>query len=592
MNHPLRTRWIWMLAAVAVVAVLALAACDDEEEGGGDTPAAGETPAGESPAAGERIDGGDLIAQGVEFDSIDPHYSAFAQDISVQRMLWRGLYTLNPENVPEPEMAAADPEITNDGKTYTITLRDGLMWSDGDDLKAEDFVAGIIRTCNPLHAGQYQYLLTAVAGCDDYYYALAGPDETPGTEDDLDASTIDAATMEAAIGAKALDDTTIEFTLTDAQPTFQMILSLWLAFPSPVHLLPNSSDEWPDGLDASKLAFNGPYQMIEYKPQDFLKMEPNPNWDPTDGDKPTLDTLTIDFIDDNAVSNNAYRNEELDFAFADRAVLQAVVSEFGDEYLKLVRPSTRGLEMQLTDPTLANLDVRLALAQAIDRDQLVAVATNGAHEPTTSWFPEAILGGAAPDAFNDVVGFNEDSARKHLADAGYPDGAGFPKLSIIVRTDPEPQAIAQFLQNSFKTVLNIDVDIEAVDGQTRAARFSAQDFQLFHGGWIQDYPDPENWVLGLFDIPGVGTNKYNCDNQKIKDRVEQAKFNPDQEARIQLYREINEIIVTEVCGITPYYHEADHYLVKPDVVGMKENSGAVDAMIAGDWDAEAWGFSQ
>src|SRR3989304_6323199 len=127
----------------------------------------------------------------------------FAQAISIQRMRWRGLYRLNPENVPEPEMAASDPEITNDGKTYTIPIREGLLWSDGDELLAEDFVAGIVRTCNPLHGGQYQYLLTAVVGCDDYYYSLAGPDETPLTDDDLDISTIDVAAMEGAIGAKA-----------------------------------------------------------------------------------------------------------------------------------------------------------------------------------------------------------------------------------------------------------------------------------------------------------------------------------------------------------------------------------------------------
>lgn len=585
MKLPQTSRWLWLLATIAVIAVVAFAACENDE-GGGKTPSAGETP-----AAGERIEGGDLIAQGIEFDSIDPHYSAFAQDISIQRMMWRGLYRLDPENVPAPEMAAADPEISADGKTYTITIREGLLWNDGDDLLAEDFVAGIVRTCNPLHGGQYQYLLTAVVGCDAYYYSLAGPDETPGTEDDLDASTIDAAAMEAAIGAKVIDDTHLEFTLTDPQPTFQMILSLWLAFPSPVHLLPSSADEWPDGLDASKLAFNGPYQLIEYLPQQHIKMAPNPNWSPAEGeDTPTLDTLTIRFIDDASVSNNAYRNDELDFALADQAVLTAVVQEFGDEYFKLIQPSTRGLEMQLTDPTLSDLEVRLALAQAIDREQLVAVAANNAHVATTSWFPESVLGGAAPDAFNDVVGFNPDSAKEHLANAGYPDGAGFPKMSILVRNEPLPQAIAQFLQNGFKTVLNIDVDIEVVDGQTRAARFSAQDFQLFHGGWIQDYPDPENWVLGQFDVPGVGTNKYNCDNQKIKDLVEANKFNQDQDARIAAYKQINEIIVTEVCGITPYYHEAQHYLIKPDVAGMKENSTALDSMIAGDWDAEAWGF--
>ena len=73
-------------------------------------------------------------------------------------------------------MAEGDPEISEDGKTFTVTLKDGLLWSDGDDLTAEDFVAGIIRTCDPVNAGEYQYLLSNIVGCDDYFNILAGPD--------------------------------------------------------------------------------------------------------------------------------------------------------------------------------------------------------------------------------------------------------------------------------------------------------------------------------------------------------------------------------------------------------------------------------
>src|SRR3989337_251662 len=98
MKLPQRFRWLWLGAARTAIAVPPFAAGEDDE-GGGKTPTAGETPTAPS---GERIQGGDLIAQGIEFESIDPHYSAFAQDISIQRMLWRGLYRLKPEDVPEP----------------------------------------------------------------------------------------------------------------------------------------------------------------------------------------------------------------------------------------------------------------------------------------------------------------------------------------------------------------------------------------------------------------------------------------------------------------------------------------------------------
>ena len=92
----------------------------------------------------------------IEPQKLDPHFSSFAQDISVQRMVWRGLYSLDTDNEPLPAMADGDPEISADGTTVTVTLKDGLLWSDGDPLLAEDFVLGIQTTCNPVNAGEYQ----------------------------------------------------------------------------------------------------------------------------------------------------------------------------------------------------------------------------------------------------------------------------------------------------------------------------------------------------------------------------------------------------------------------------------------------------
>lgn len=566
----LRHRWAWLVAALVAVALLAFAACNDEESGGGGTPSEGETPA----PSGERIQGGDMVVQGNEFDSLDPHFSAFAQDISLHRMIWRGLYTMDKDNVPQPTMAAELPEISEDGTTYTIKLRDGLKWSDGDDLLAEDFVAGLLRTCNPDNAGQYQYVLTSLVGCDDHYGNEAGFDQA----------------LEGLVGARAVDDTTLEIKLAQAQPTFTIILSLWMTFPSPVHLLPNSSDPWP--TDPTELVYNGPYMLTEYTPQDSVVLAPNPEWAATNGISPTLDTITIRFIDDTAVANNAYRNNEIVFSRADTTVLEAVVSEFGEgqEYFKFLLPSTRGLEMQLDDPTLAIFNVRLALSKAIDREQLNAVVVNGANEPATSWIP-AVTSGAEPNAFDADVGFDPEGAAAALAEAGFPNGEGFPAMSILVGDSPSAKATAEFLQQSFKTHLNIDVDIEVVDSSTRSSRFSNEQFQLFPGGWIQDYPDPENWVLGLYDTGG-SLNMYNCSDPEIDDLVDQARFNTNNEERIGLYQQVNELIVTKLCGIAPYWHENDHFLIKPSVVGMRENIAGQDAFQAGDWIAESWGFSE
>ena len=118
-------------------------------------------------------------------------------------------------------MADGDPVISEDGTSSPSRLKEGALWSDGDDLTADDFVLGIQRTCNPTNAGEYQYLLSNIVGCDDYYNALAGPDGDPGTaDDDLAADDPEVAALQDAVGVKAIDDTTIEFTLASrARPS-------------------------------------------------------------------------------------------------------------------------------------------------------------------------------------------------------------------------------------------------------------------------------------------------------------------------------------------------------------------------------------
>ncbi|MDP2948839.1 MAG: ABC transporter substrate-binding protein, partial [Chloroflexota bacterium] len=152
---------LYLAALVAALAVLAVAC--EEEEG----PAVTGTP---TAAAGQRIQGGTLTVASFEFASLDPHFSSFAQDISLHRMLWRGLYALDKDNKPQPSMAAELPQISADGTTYTIKLRNGLKWSDGQPLTAADFEFGIKRTCNPVIAGEYEYIIDAsVVGCAAHY---------------------------------------------------------------------------------------------------------------------------------------------------------------------------------------------------------------------------------------------------------------------------------------------------------------------------------------------------------------------------------------------------------------------------------------
>jgi len=578
-----------LLSTLAIGALVAFAACggDDEGDGGGGE----ESP---SPAAGERIDGGTLTVQSNEPLYLDPHTSSFVQDISLERMLWRGLYMMDIDNEPQPMMAAGDPEVSEDGKTYTITIRDDATWSDGEPVVAEDFVMGIKRTCNPINAGEYEYVIDAtVVGCHDFYYAAAGPDEKPGTEDDTAVDPATLQTLEDAVGVTAVDDQTVQIQLSDPSPTFPLLLSMWMTFPVPSHLArfanqtPDAPAEW--GTDPSALVYNGPYILQDYTVQSGVTLVPNPNW--IGEVKPTLDTLEIRFIDKKDVADNAFRAGELDEADADNAVLPALRTEFGDEFFLAPQPGTRGLQINLAKPPLDDVEVRLAISQAIDRETLNEVALGGAFVPTTTWLPEGV-GGEAPDFFDAEVGYDPDSAKEHLATAGYPNGEGFPTLSILVRDSPDRRAQAEFLQRNFNEILGITTEIEVVDAPTRSSRINTGDFDLAPAsGWTQDYPDPENWILGLFQTD-ASLNDSSCSNPEIDSKTEQAQFNPNNDERVNLYNEINAIIVTTVCGYAVYYHEAGVWLVSDEVVGMKESSGPQNSAMPGDWLAEAWGVRQ
>lgn len=557
--------WRALLGVLALAAVIFVAAaCGDDEEG--------EGPGGE---AGQPKQGGEIVVQYVEFQSFDPHYSSFAQDIGHQTFVFRGLYKLNKDNEPVPEMAASMPEISSDGKTYTVKLKSGLKWSDGDDLKAEDFVAGIERTCNPDNAGEYQYLLSNIVGCDDYYAAA-------------DKSAAEKAQLREKLGVRAIDDTTIEFRLNEPQPTFTTVLTMWMTWPVPVHIVPDGSTPWPE--DPTKLAFNGPFIVSEYVPKERMVFTRNPNYA---GQPAYLDKITFRYIEDNVQSNNAFRAGELHMALADATNLKALQQEFPDKLLSYVTPTTIGLEMQLKKKPLDNLKVRLALSRAIDRKALAENVLQGAVTPTTTWVPPEVLGldPNATDIFEDEIGFNPEKAKEALAAAGYPNGQGFPKLSILIRDSAGARATAEFLKEQFKSILNIDVNIEIVDAPTRSKRFTEGQFELFPGGWHQDYPDPENWIVGLFDTGGT-LNNYNCSDPEIDELISKARYNTNDQERREQYKRANELISTRICGVAPMYHSLAHVLIDPRLKGVRENATSQDRVLAADWAPELWWLDQ
>jgi oligopeptide transport system substrate-binding protein len=581
-----RHRLFLLLAASMTATLVVAAACGGgtsssdktataSASGGGGKTAVATGQANAAPADQQKI-----TIQQPEPEFYDPHRSNFEQDIAVERMLFRGLYNLTDDGNGGVKvvagMAAGDPTVN--GSVYTVKLKPGLKWSDGQPLTAADFVYGFQRECDPDVASPYQYVLGAglgeLKGCDDL------------------ANNKDASKKQAlvdALGVKAVDDTTIQFTLNKPIATFTTIWSLWATFPSRQDVITKFGDKW---TEPANIVTNGPYTLKEVVAKDHATLVPNPNWA---GQKPTIQQITIKFIDDLSAAFKAYQNGELQSTqvlATDTTVIK------GNSSLKdqlIIVPSARitTIEVQMKDPVLGGsgisdqkaYGVRLALARAINRQQLVDAVYDGVHTPAEYWVVKGLKGYQGSQPFDSTIGYNVDAAKKALADAGYLNGQGLPTFTLIYRDTPERRNEGAFLQKAWGDI-GIKVDTQFVDSKARSAAFNHEQFQLFQGGWQLDYPDIENPLVGLFDTGG-GNNKYNCSDPAADAAYKEASSATSEDARIKAYQKVETEIVTKLCGIIPMYQDSLPFLVSPKLGGVVSN-GVINAGTPGNYCVECW----
>jgi oligopeptide transport system substrate-binding protein len=562
-------RWRLLLSVFALFAILVVAvACGDDDDS---TSNATKTSASGSPAVSNAAPSGTITISGTQFETWDPHFSDFAQDIGHFYMVWRGLYEFDLNSKPVPSMADGAPVVSDGGKTYTVKLKKDLKWSDGSPLTADDFVAGLQRTCNPDNAGHYEYIMTAVVGCDDYYTSKG------------DAAAKEA--LRAKVGVRAVDATTVEYKLTDPQPTFPILLAMWPTFPQASAKIQATATAWPGPMQN---VYNGPFMPSAYTEKDHMDLVPNPNW--VGAQKAQVTKITIKYIDDLSVANNAYRNGELDASQANAPDLETIGADpvLGKEISNSASTRTTGLEFNMTDPVMAKKEVRVALSMATDRVTLNKVAAKSGNVPSTSWMPPA-RSGVPAGTYDALLGFNAAKAKQTLASANID-----PKsldITLLLVDNPSNKAVGEVLQQQWQQNLGVTLKLEFVDSKTRSARFNSKQFQIVTGGWQEDYPDPENWMLGLWETGG-SINKTSTSVPALDQVIAKAKFDTNNEERLQLYKDAEKLLLDGANGVAPIWQNGVHMLIKPYISGMKESERPSDTFVAGNWNPENWKTSK
>lgn len=544
--------------ALVLTAVLAsamvLSACGGSKDAaptGGDT---GTTTAqsGESGAPAEGTSGGlDLAVQiGPDPETVDPALNSSIDGGNMILHAFETLMTVDSENKIVGGQAESF-EVSEDGLTYTFHLRDGLKWSDGTPLTANDFVYSWKRLADPNTAAPYAGdMLGYVKG---YEEAAAG---------NLDA-----------LGVSAPDEKTLVVELSVPCVYFSKLITHGSMVPVQEATVEANGDRWT--LNPETYVSNGPLKMIEWVPGSHITYAKNENY--WNADKVTLNTLRFVLMEDTNASYSAYKTGEV-----------SMIKDVPTEEV----PSLRGQEDFFIAPTMGtyyisfqtqkepfnNPDVRMALSLAIDRDYAGNTVMQGIYTPAANFVGPGISDAEDGSSFEEVTRKNNGGdffnvtdheadvakAKELLAKAGYPDGQGFPTIEYMTNDANFHKPLAEYLQSCWKETLGINMDIKIVEWSTFTPTRRAGDFQIARDGWAYDYDDPSNMLNLMKSTSGNNNGKYN--NPEVDKILDEANSTADvAEHYAKLHEAENMILADAAMAPVAYYN--DFWLQDPKLKG-------------------------
>ena len=439
---------------------------------------------------------------------------------------------------------AKSHEVSEDGLVYTFHLNPDAKWSDGKPVTAYDYAYSLMRLIDPKLASPMSYELDMVKGATDYYSGKGKAED---------------------VGIRAVDDLTLELTM--AAPASYMAMAatgVWFA-PLRKDIVEAHPKDWmlpPNGV------YNGPYMITEYVPDQKMVLEKNPYyWRQHEGP----DRVEISIFTDPASSFRAYEAGELDYSFVPMDDVERILAdpELSKEFhlapqqgVSWVVFDTANKESPVSDKR-----VRQALSLAIDREGLSQAIFKGVQKPSYHLIPDN-LWGFNPDA--GVKGGVEE-ARRLLAEAGYPDGKGWPAgVNLHCNNIPDDsfgKGVAEAIVGMWKDNLGIDVQVEALEYQASEQWWQAQvdkNFHMFLLGWSVDYPDPYSFYSTCFDSFMALYNHWK--NPEYSQLVAKAAAAPTRAEREELYKKAALILEDELPH-APYLLRANPVIYKTWIEG-------------------------
>lgn len=476
--------------------------------------------------------------------TIDPALNNATDGSTVIYNIFEGLVRIGNDNKAEPGLAEKW-DIQDNGKKYIFHLRDGLKWTDNTPITAKDFKYGILRVLDPTVGSSYSYHAYCIKNGKAYNTKKAKAED---------------------VGVKVIDDKTLEIDLEYPVPYFLDILSWHLLLPLKEDMVTKNANGWAN--DPSTIISNGPFKITEWKHNDYMLLEKNPNY--WDAQNVKLEKLKLVMITNNNTALTAYKTGDIDLITDIPPVqLQSLIASGEAKSNPQLGPYF--FCINVTKKPLDDARVRKALALAIDREALVKTVTRGGQKPAVGFIPSGIPdGGSEKDFRSNGKSYIETTAnvveaKKLLAEAGFPDGKGFPEISFLYNTSDVHKSVAEAIQAMWKKNLGINIKLTNQEWKVFITTRTQGDYEIARHGYFADFFDPGS----LFDLWTTGSpnNDAKYSNPKYDELVTQAAKEQDPAKRSQLYHDAEDILMDDM-PVIPLYYYTQNYMLKSNIKGL------------------------
>lgn len=462
------------------------------------------------------------LNNGAEPSSLDPHKISGVPEHRIYEALFEGLVRNNPKTTRGEPGLAESWVISEDSTVYTFKIRKGAKWSDGVAITAETVRDSWFRELDPEVASPYSWFPGLfIKGANEYV--------ATGSETD-----------KAKVAIRALDSSTFQFETVGPLPYTIDALTHYSFAVVPLHTIEKFGADW---VLPENFVGNGPFVLQTWNPQEkIMAVKNNTYWDKKNV---FIDNLIFFPVSDLNTSFNMFENNELDW---DTKIPTGKYDEIKGRPDLQVSPAliTYFYEFNINRAPLDDIRVRQALFLSIGRDGITQQILGEGQVNAYGIVPPM-------DSYKSITPMTEDvsRAKQLLADAGFPDGAGFPTLTILYNTSEGHKTIAEYAQQRWKETLNIDMKLQNQEWKTYLTTREEHDFDIARGGWQGDYLDP-NTFLDLF-VTGSAINHAGYASAEYDNLIAQAARSSGQ-ARLDMLSEAEDKLINQDTIMIPIYY--------------------------------------